>query len=67
MQATSSHFPLNDTQILLLQAFARINSSQEREDIQSLLLNYYRKKVDAQANLFHFSNETIEEILNSQI
>jgi len=64
MQA-AAHFPLNDTQIFLLQAFARVKSEQEREDIQSLLLNYYQKKVDEQANQFHFSNKKVEEILNS--
>ena len=65
MQATLSHSPLNATQILLLQTFAQIKSEEEKEDIQSLLLNYYQKKVDAQANQFHFSNNKIDEILNS--
>jgi hypothetical protein len=57
--------PLNSTQILLLQAFARIESEEEKEDIQSLLLDYYRKRVDAQTIQFHFSEEKIEEILKS--
>jgi len=65
MQTAVSHFPLNDTQIFLLQAFARVKNEQEREDIQSLLLSYYQKKVDEQASQFHFSDEKIEEILNS--
>ena len=57
--------PLNDTQIFLLQAFSRIKSEREKEDIQKLLLNYYQNRVDEQANQFHFSNEKIEEILNT--
>ena len=65
MQTAVSHFPLNDTQIFLLQAFARVKDKQEREDIQSLLLSYYQRKVDEQASQLHFSDEKIEEILNS--
>ena len=65
MEATLSHSSLNDTQILLLQAFAKMKSEREKEEIQDLLLNYYQKRVDTQANQIHFSNEKIEEILNS--
>ena len=65
MKAALSHSSLNDTQIFLLQVFAQIKSEREKEDIQNLLLNYYQKQVDTQANQFHFSNEKIEEILNS--
>jgi len=64
MEAIVQNPPLNDTQILLLQTFAQIKSEQEKEDIQGLLLDYYQKRVDNQANQFHFSNEKIEEILN---
>jgi len=56
---------LNPTQILLLQTFAHIKTEQEKEDIQSLLLNYYQSRVDAQAKQLHFSNEKIDEILDS--
>jgi len=65
METTMTNPPLNDTQILLLQTFARINNSQERDDIQSLLLDYYQKRVDAQTSQVHFSTEKIDEILNS--
>ena len=65
MVSTVMNQPLNETQILLLQTFAKIKSEQEREEVQDLLLNYYQKRVDAQANQVHFSNEKIEEILNS--
>ena len=65
MEATLPHSSLNETQILLLQVFANTKDEREREEIRDLLLNYYQKKVDTQANQFHFSNEKIEEILNS--
>ena len=65
METTVINPPLNDAQILLLQVFAQIKNEQEKEEVQNLLLNYYQKRVDAQANQFHFSNEKIAEILNS--
>jgi len=57
--------PLNETQIFLLQSFSQIKSEQEKEDIQSLLLNYYQERVDVQANQVHLSDEKMDEILNS--
>jgi len=57
--------PLNDVQIFLLQAFSQIKSEEEKTDIQALLLDYYRKRVDMGANDISFSDEKIEEILNS--
>jgi hypothetical protein len=65
MGATVAKIPLNETQILLLQTFARMESEEEKADIQALLLDYYRKKVDSQANKISFSDEEMEEILNS--
>ena len=65
MKTLGINSSLNSTQILLLQTFSQMKSEQEKEDIQTLLLNYYRKRVDEQAIQFHFSNEKIEEILHS--
>ncbi len=65
MEAVLTHSPLNDTQILLLQAFSRVKSEKEKSDIQAMLLDYYRKRVDFQASNISLSNEKIEEILNS--
>jgi len=65
MEATIANAPLNETQILLLQSFSRIKSEEEKADIQAMLLDYYRKRVDFHANEISFSNEKIEEILNS--
>ncbi|MDR1122289.1 MAG: hypothetical protein LBM08_15445 [Dysgonamonadaceae bacterium] len=65
MNVTVAKTPLNETQIFLLQAFARMKSEEEKMDIQAMLLDYYRKKVDSEASKISFSNEEIEEILNS--
>jgi hypothetical protein len=65
MEAIVSKIPLNETQMFLLQAFAQIKSEEEKTDIQAMLLDYYRKRVDDYANKFSFSNEKIDEILNS--
>ena len=65
MEATAVNAPLNETQILLLQSFSRINSEKEKDDIQAILLDYYRKRVDAYANNIALSNEHIEDILTS--
>jgi len=65
MEAIVAPLPLNDTQIFLLQAFSRVKSEQEKSDIQAILLDYYRKRVDSQASKISLSNEKIEEILNS--
>ena len=67
MAAVLEHSPINETQRMLLRTFSRINSEEERNDIQALLLDYYRKRVDAHASSVSFSNEEIDEILNSSI
>jgi len=65
METIETNQPLNAAQILLLQAFSQIKSEEEKSDIQTLLLNYYRKRVDYQAGNIYLSNEKIEEILSS--
>ena len=65
METIVSHPPLNETQVLLLQAFTRMKSEEERADIQALLLDYYRKKVDFHTSNIALSDEKIDEILNS--
>ena len=65
MGATVANAPLNETQIFLLQAFSQIKSEEEKTDIQDMLLDYYRKRVDVQASQISLSNERIDEILNS--
>ena len=65
METFVSNSPLNETQIFLLQAFSQIRSEDERADIQALLLDYYRKRVDCQAKNISLSNEKIQEVLSS--
>jgi len=65
MGTATLHSPLNETQVLLLNAFAGVKSEKEKTDIQTLLLDYYQKRVDTFASTVSLSNEKIEEILNS--
>jgi len=65
METIETNQPLNAAQLLLLQAFSQIKSEEEKSDIQTLLLNYYRNRVDNQASNIYLSNEKIEEILSS--
>ena len=67
MKTSVVNIPLNETQIFLLQSFSRIKSEEEKADIQAILLDYYRKRVDDYANNISLSNEKIEEILSSHI
>ncbi|MDR1274656.1 MAG: hypothetical protein LBK12_08900 [Odoribacteraceae bacterium] len=66
METAIEKTPLNETQILLPQAFARVDSEEEKADIQAMLLDYYRKRIDRQANEISLSDEKIEEVLNSR-
>ena len=59
--------PLNRSQILLMQAFSRIQSEQENEELQQILHDYYRKKVDAHIKTVSFTDEQIDEILNTHL
>jgi len=65
MPATVTMSPLNETQIFLLQSFSRIKSEEEKMDIQAILLDYYRNRVDAYAKNIALSSEEIEDILSS--
>ena len=67
MNTATLHSPLNETQVMLLNAFAGVKSEKEKIDIQTMLLNYYQKRVDAHNNTATLSNEQIEEVLNSHL
>jgi hypothetical protein len=58
---------LNPTQLYLLQLFASQRQEKEKEEVQALLLDYYRKKVDAATDEFwethHLDNAKMEEIM----
>ena len=62
MVSTGLSSPLNDTQIFVLQTFARVNSEQERNEITSLYLDYIQKKLDAATDKWWKDNDmTIEK------
>ena len=67
MEAIISHPPLNQAQILLIQAFSRIQSERESEELQQVLHDYYRKRVDAHIKTVSFTDERIDEILNTHL
>ena len=67
MEAVISNPPLNQAQILLMQAFSRIHSEQENEELQQILYDYYRKRVDEHVKTISFTDEKIDEILNTHL
>ena len=46
MEAIVNNPPLNQAQILLMQAFSRVQSEEENEELQQILHDYLRKRVD---------------------
>jgi len=60
---------LNRAQLFLLQTFANIRDDKEMQEIESLFLDYIRKKVDCRAEKLwdelNLTDEKIEEMLNS--
>jgi|GEM_PF-3399306 len=67
MEAIVSNPPLNQAQILLMQAFSRIQSEQEKEELQQILHDYYRRRVDAHIKTVSFTDKQIDEILNTHL
>jgi len=67
METIVSNPPLNRAQILLMQAFSRIQSEQENEELQQILHDYYRKRVDAHIKTVSFTDEQIDEILHTHL
>jgi len=65
METKSFKIPLNETQLFLLQTFSRLKSEEEKTDIQNILLDYYRKRVDDQIENNLLSSSEIENILSS--
>jgi hypothetical protein len=67
MEAIANNLPLNRAQILLVQAFSQIQSEQDNEELQQILHDYYRKKVDAHIKTVSFTDEQIHKILNTHL
>jgi len=45
MGATMSHSPFNAAQLYLLQTFAHIKSEETLDELKSVLLDFYQKKI----------------------
>jgi hypothetical protein len=67
MEATVVNAPFNSVQLHLLKMFSFAKSDEELNELQSLLFDYYRKKLMAQTNDFweknHFDSSKMEEIM----
>jgi len=46
METAMPHSPFNAAQLLLLQTFAHIKSEESLEELKSVLLEFYQKKLD---------------------
>jgi len=46
METTVANIPLNSTQIRLLKLFSRIKSEEKMNEIDNILMDFYRKKAD---------------------
>jgi len=46
MEATVAYTPFNSTQLRLLKLFSRIKSEEEMNEIDNILMDFYRKKAD---------------------
>ena len=45
METAMPHSPFNATQLLLLQTFAHVKSEESLEELKSVLLDFYQKKI----------------------
>jgi hypothetical protein len=62
MKATVTNSPLNATQLYLLQTFAHIKSEESLEELKSVLLDFYQKKLDEETDKWWKENDmTIEK------
>ena len=69
MRNTQSNTILNPVQLHLLQMFSYTKTKKELTEVKSVLLDYYRKKVDAESDKVwkakKLTAETMDELLNS--
>jgi len=62
MKATVANLPLNASQLFLLQTFAHVKSEESFEELKSVLLDFYQKKLDAETDKWWKENNmTIEK------
>ena len=69
MRNTQSNTTLNPVQLHLLQMFSYAKTKKELTEVKSVLLDFYRKKVDAESDKVwkakKLTAETMDELLNS--
>jgi len=69
MEAVVTKQPFNKTQLLLLQTFSHIKSDEGFNELKSVLLDFYQKKLDEETDRWWEENEMttekFEEILNN--
>ena len=67
MEAVVSNAPMNPVQIHLLKMFSFTKSDESLKDLQSVLFEYYRKKLRIQTDEFwtnnHLDSSKMEEIM----
>ena len=61
MESTLMNSPLNDTQIFVLQTFARAKSEEEKNEITAVYLDYIQKKLDAATDKWWEENNMTTE------
>ena len=60
MEAIVANTPFNSTQLRLLKLFSRINSEEDMNEIDTILMNFYRKKTDKITENFWNCNNLTE-------
>ena len=61
MVSTVMNQPLNQTQMFVLQTFARAGSEQEKEELTSLYLDYIQRKLDTATDKWWRENNMTTE------
>jgi len=69
MKAAVVNSPFNDAQILLLQSFAHIKSEESFNELKSVLLDFYKNKLDEETDIWwkenNMTTEKFEEMCNN--
>ena len=57
MNAVTTNPPLNATQLYLLQTFVHIKSEESLDELKSVLLDFYQKKLDEETDKWWKEND----------
>ena len=68
MKSTIQHAPLNEAQLYLVKMFAVMDSESDFDELKSLLLDFFHKKLDEETDRLweegKINSETIEGIMH---